>query len=149
MMYKEELNNLRNINIDYKPEHLNPDQGQNEPKTIHEDDVDIFIKQVNKYISMPKRDGETIACQFFPDKAKRRLVTKNFVDPITNVDKGPQTKVEYQVIDPVQADQGEKLLDVPKTVAQQIEANIVKGHYLLEITRHGTGTNTRYTVIAS
>jgi hypothetical protein len=47
----------------------------------------------------------------------------------------PQTKVEYNVIDPNQPDQGEKLLDVPKTVAQMIEVNVEKDHYLLEITK--------------
>lgn len=53
------------------------------------------------------------------------------------------------IIDPNQTDQGEKLLDVPKTLAQMIEANVEKNHCLLEITKHGLGTNTRYTVIAA
>jgi len=30
-----------------------------------------------------------------------------------------------------------------------IEANVEKDHCLLEITRHGLGTSTRYTVIAA
>lgn len=53
------------------------------------------------------------------------------------------------VLDPNYPDEGEKPLEAPKTLAQQIEANIVKGHCLQEITRHGTGPNTRYTVVAA
>jgi hypothetical protein len=68
---------------------------------------------------------------------------------MTHQTKAPQIRVEYNVIDPNQPDQGEKLLDVPKTVAQMIEVNVEKDHCLLEITKHGLGTNTRYTVIAA
>jgi hypothetical protein len=46
-------------------------------------------------------------------------------------------------MDPSQTDQGEKLLGVPKTLAQMIEMNVEKNHCLLEITRHGLGTNTK------
>ena len=114
-----------------------------------QDDVDKFINSTSKYVNLPKRDGESLRYQFFKDKSKRKLVTKAFTDPITNQQKAPQIRVEYMVIDPNQTDQGEKLLDVPKTLAQTIEANVEKDHCLLEITRHGLGTNTRYTVIAA
>jgi hypothetical protein len=93
--------------------------------------------------------GESSTYQFFNDKTKRKLVTKTFTDPITCQTKAPQIRVEYNVIDPNQTDQAEKLLDVPKTLAQMIEANVEKNHCLLEITRHGLGTSTRYTVIAA
>jgi hypothetical protein len=86
--------------------------------------------------------------QFFNDKSKRKLVSRPFIDPITKEVKS-QTKIEYAVIDPHDPEQGEKLLDVTKTLALQIEANIAKGHCLQEITRHGTGPSTRYTSIAS
>lgn len=46
-------------------------------------------------------------------------------------------------------DQGEKLLDVPKTVAIDVEANLAKGRTLLDITRHGNIPNVRYTVTAA
>jgi hypothetical protein len=59
------------------------------------------------------------------------------------------TKVRYKILVPDAAEQGEKSLETPKTLAQQIEANINKNHCLLEITRHGTGPSTRYTVIAA
>jgi hypothetical protein len=113
-----------------------------------QDDVDRFINSTSKYVNLPKMDGESLTYQFFKDRSKRKLVTKTFTDPLTNQQK-PQTRVEYNVMDPNQTDQGEKLLDVPKTVAQAIEANVEKDHCLLEITRHGLGTNTRYTVIAA
>ena len=58
-------------------------------------------------------------------------------------------RVEYNVLNPNQSEQGEKLPDVPKTLAQMWKANIEKDHCLLEITRHGLGINTRYTVIAT
>jgi hypothetical protein len=114
-----------------------------------QDEVDKFINSSSKFVNLPKRDGESYTYQFFNDKTKRKLVTKTFTDPITHQTKAPQIRVEYNVIDPHQIDQGEKLLDVPKTLAQMIEANIEKNHYLLEITRHGLGTSTRYTVIAA
>jgi hypothetical protein len=115
---------------------------------FEQDDVDRFINSTSKYMNLPKIDGESLTYQFFKDKSKRKLVTKTFTDPLTDQQK-PQTKIEYNVIDPHHTDQGKKLLDVPKTVAQGIEANVDKDHYLLEITRHGLGTNTRYTVIAA
>lgn len=114
-----------------------------------QDEVDKFINSTSKYVNLPKRDGESYIYQFAKDKTKRKLVTKTFTDPITHQTKAPQIRVEYNVIDPNQTDQGEKLLDVPKTLAQTIEANVEKNHCLLEITRHGLGTNTRYTVIAA
>ena len=114
-----------------------------------QDDVDRYINSTSRYVNLPKRDGEAYTYQFFNDKTKRKLVTKTFTDPITHQAKAPQIRVEYNVIDPHQTDQGEKLLDVPKTLAQMIEANVEKNHCLLEITRHGLGTNTRYTVIAA
>jgi hypothetical protein len=117
--------------------------------TSEQDEVDKFINSTSKYVNLPKRDGESSIYQFSKDKTKRKLVTKTFTDPITHQPKTPQTRIEYNVIDPNQTDQGEKLLDVPKTLAQAIEANVEKDHCLLEITRHGLGTNTRYTVIAA
>ena len=114
-----------------------------------QDEVDKFVNSTSKFVNLPKRDGESSTYQFFKDKTKRKLVTKTFTDPITHQTKAPQIRVEYNVIDPNQTDQGEKLLDVPKTLAQMIEANVEKDHCILEITRHGLGTNTRYTVIAA
>jgi hypothetical protein len=74
--------------------------------------------------------------QFYKDKGKRKL--DQFIDPVTSEVK-PQIKIEYVVIDPHDPEQGEKLLDVTKTLALQIEANIAKGRCLQIITRHGTG----------
>jgi hypothetical protein len=132
------------------PENNNSNMSSNNiHDAFEQDDVDKFINLTSKYVNLPKRDGESLVYQFFKDKTKRKLVTKTFTDPITHQPKEPQTKVEYNVIDPNQPDQGEKLLDVPKTVAQMIEVNVEKDHCLLEITKHGLGTNTRYTVIAA
>ena len=136
-MLENNISNTNNNNI------------QNAPSaTSEQDEVDKFINSTSKYVNLPKRDGESSVYQFSKNKAKRKLVTKTFTDPITHQPKTPQTRVEYNVIDPNQTDQEEKLLDVPKTLAQMIEANVEKNHCLLEITRHGLGTNTRYTVIA-
>jgi hypothetical protein len=41
------------------------------------------------------------------------------------------------------------ITDCPKTLAQAIEANLAKNHTALEITRHGIGVNTRYSVVAA
>lgn len=111
----------------------------NNNTTFEQDEVDTYINSTSKYVNLPKRDDESFTYQFFKDKSKRKLVTKTFTDPITNQQKAPQTRIEYMVIDPNQTDQGEKLLDVPKTLVQGIEANVAKNHYLLQITRHGLG----------
>jgi hypothetical protein len=74
------------------------------------------------------------------------LATRTFEDQITH-EKTETTRVRYKVLVPDATDMGEKSLEAPKMLAQQIEANINKNHYLLEITRHGP--NTRYTVIAA
>lgn len=112
------------------------------------DEVDVYISSPGKYLHLPRRDGESVTYQFFRDKSKRKLVTKLFVDPVTKEEK-PLIKIEYAAIDPYYSEQGEKPLDVPKSLALQIEANIAKGHCLQEITRHGTGTDTRYTATAA
>ena len=115
-----------------------------------EDEVDLFLKSSGKYARLPTRDGETKRYRFINDKSKRKLVKKKFKDPVTGEEKGPeQTKIEYHVIDQTMPDQGEKLLDVPKTVAIDVEANLAKGRTLLDITRHGNIPNVRYTVTAA
>ena len=136
-MLENNISNTNNNNI------------QNAPSaTSEQDEVDKFINSTSKYVNLPKRDGESSVYQFSKNKAKRKLVTKTFTDPITHQPKTPQTRVEYNVIDPNQTDQEEKLIGCTKTLAQMIEANVEKNHCLLEITRHGLGTNARYTVIA-
>ena len=70
-----------------------------------QDEVDKFINSTSKYVNLPKRDGESYVYQFSKDKTKRKLVTKTFTDPITHQPKTPQTRVEYNVIDPNQTDQ--------------------------------------------
>ena len=118
----------------------------------NDDEVDAFLKSRTisdiKYAHLPKGDKEKVTYQFFNDKSKRKLNTKQYVDPVTKKKKPPQTKVQYTVIDPKMTEEGEKLLDVPVFAAQQIEPNIAKGHMLLEITSLGLGTKTRYTVTA-
>jgi hypothetical protein len=84
----------------------------------------------------------------FKDKSKRELTTRTFEDPVTH-EKTSTIKVRYKVLVPDAADQEEKSLETPKLLAQQIEANINKNHCLLEITRHGIGPNTKYTVITA
>lgn len=103
-------NNISDIN--------NNDNIQNTLSTASEqDEVDKFINSTSKFVNLPKRDGESSVYQFFKDKTKRKLVTKTFTDPISHQAKPPQIRVEYNVIDPNQTDLGEKLLDVPKTLA--------------------------------
>jgi hypothetical protein len=114
----------------------------------NKDEVDRFVNSTGDFARLPQRDGESSVFQFFKDKSKRELATRTFEDPITH-EKIETTKVRYKVLIPDTADQGEKSLEAPKTLAQQIEANINKNCCLLEITRHGTGPNTRYTVIAA
>jgi hypothetical protein len=126
---------------------INNNSPQDEqPNSTFDDEVEAFLKSNSKYVNLPRKDGESLTYQFFNDKNKRKLVTKKFTDPLTKQEK-VQLKVQYSVIDPAMADQGEKLLEAPKLAAQQIEANLAKGRTFLEITKHGTSTNTRYTVI--
>jgi DNA polymerase II large subunit len=120
------------------------DENENTPK----DEVDGFLNSIGDFLRLPQRDGESVIYQFFNDKSKRQLVERTFRDPVTHEIK-PQIKVKYSAIHPHYPEQGEKPLEVPKTLAQQIEANVAKGHCKLEITRHGTGPNTRYTVTAA
>lgn len=112
------------------------------------DKVTEFLNSGGDFAKLPAEDGGKKVYQFFADKNKRRLVIKRFIDPKTKEAKDPQTRVQYDVIDPTQAEGGEKQLECPKTLAQQIEDNINKGHCLLEITRRGTGVNSRYSAIA-
>lgn len=119
-------------------------QGEKQTK----DEVDRFVNSTGDFARLPQRDGETVVFQFFKDKSKRELITRTFEDPVTH-EKTSTIKVRYKALVPDTADQGEKSLETPKLLAQQIEANVNKNHCLLEITRHGIGPNTRYTVIAA
>ena len=121
---------------------------ENQNEKQHKDEVDMFVNSTGDFARLPQRDGETALYQFFKDKSKRELTTRTFEDPVTH-EKTSTLKVRYKVLVPDAADQGEKSLETPKLLAQQIEANLNKNHYLLEITRHGIGSNTRYTVIAA
>jgi hypothetical protein len=123
-----------------------PQEDSNEKH--NKDEVDKFVNSTGDFARLPQRDGESAVFQFFNDKSKRELATRTFEDPITH-EKTETTKVKYKVLLPDAADQGEKSLETPKMLAQQIEANINKNHCLLEITRHGAGPSTRYTVIAA
>jgi muconolactone delta-isomerase len=123
-------------------------QNSNKNDKTQADEVDMFLNSTGDYLRLPKRDGESATYQFFNDKSKRELVQTTFRDPVTDEIK-PQIKVKYSAIHPYYPEQGEKPLEVPKTLALQIEANIAKGHCLQEITRRGTGPNTRYTVTAT
>lgn len=101
------------------------------------------------YMRLPQNDGGTIVAKFSKDKSKRRLVRKTFEDKKTG-QRNESIKAEYLVIDPNNAlDQKEKRLEVPKTVAYQIEKNLERNHLIQEITRKGTGLSTRYTVVAA
>jgi hypothetical protein len=120
----------------------------NQSEKQNKDEVDRFVNSTGDFARLPQRDGESSVFQFFKDKSKRELAIRTFEDPITH-EKIETTKVKYKVLIPDAAEQGEKSLETPKMLAQQIEANINKNHCLLEITRHGTGPNTRYTVIAA
>jgi hypothetical protein len=140
-------NNNNNNPSDNNSNTINDNQPQNqEPNSTFDDGVDAFLQSNSRYVNLPRKDGESLTYQFFNDKNKRKLVSKKFTDPVTKQEK-VQLKVQYSVIDPTMADQGEKLLEAPKLAAQQIEANLAKGRTLLEITKHGISTNTRYTVI--
>ena len=114
---------------------------QDDPQRDYPDSTSDFAR-------LPQRDRETVLYQFFKDKSKRELTTRTFEDPVTH-ERTSTLKVRYKVLVPDAADRGEKSLETPKLLAQQIEANINKNHCLLEITRHGTGPSTRYTVIAA
>jgi hypothetical protein len=98
----------------------------------NKDEVDRFVNSTGDFARLPQRDGESAVFQFFKDKSKRELATRTFEDPVTH-EKTETTKVRYKVLIPDAADQGEKSLETPKMLAQQIEANIKKNHCLLEI----------------
>jgi len=122
-----------------KNENGNGNQYPNEKK----DEVDRFVSSTGDFARLPDRDGGTITYQFSTDKSKRQLVQREFTDKSTGQVTVSQ-KVEYMVQMPDDPDAGEKKLDTPKTLAQQVEYNLGKGKTLQEIVRHGMGTNTRY-----
>lgn len=84
-------------------------QNKNEDYFQQLDEVYAYISSAGKYLSLPRRDGESATYQFFRDKSKRILVTKLFVDPITKEEKS-LIKVEYSAIDPYHPEQGESHL---------------------------------------
>jgi hypothetical protein len=111
------------------------------------DEVDRFVSSTGDFARLPDRDGGTITYQFSSDKQKRQLVNREFTDKSTGQVTVSQ-KVEYMVTVPDDPDGGEKKLDTPKTLAQQIEDNLRRGKTRLEIIRHGVGVNTRYNAFA-
>lgn len=120
---------------------------KNNSNQNQKDEVDRFVSSTGDFARLPDRDGGTVTYQFFNDKSKRRLVEREFIDKPSGQVTVSQ-KVEYMVTLPEDPDAGEKKLDTPKTLAQQIEDNIRRGKILLEIVRHGMGTNTRYNAYA-
>lgn len=116
---------------------------KNNSNQNQKDEVDRFVSSTGDFARLPDRDGGTVTYQFFADKSKRRLVEREFTDKSSGQVTVSQ-KVEYMVTLPEDPDAGEKKLDTPKTLAQQIEDNIRRGKTLLEIVRRGMGTNTRY-----
>lgn len=121
----------------------NSNQNQNTQK----DEVDRFVSSTGDFARLPDRDGGTVTYQFSSEKSKRKLVDREFTDKSSGQVTVSQ-KVEYMVTLPEEPNAGEKKLDTPKTLAQQIEDNIRRGKTLLEIVRHGMGTNTRYNAYA-
>lgn len=119
----------------------------NGEKNTEKDAVDLWISATGDFVRLPEHDGGTVRYQFFNDKSKRRLVDREFTDKSTGQVTVSQ-KVEYMVTLPDDPDAGEKKLDTPKTLAQQIEDNIRRGKTLLDIVRHGMGTKTRYNAYA-
>ena len=111
------------------------------------DDVDRFISATGDFVRLPDRDGGTVTYRFFNDKSKRRLVDREFEDKSTGQVTMSQ-KVEYTIKLPDDPEAGEKKLDTPKTLAQQIEDLIRRNKTLIEIVRHGMGTKTRYNAYA-
>jgi hypothetical protein len=126
----------------------NQNPNQNRKENMPKDEVDLFVNSTGDFLRLPQRDGDSVTYQFFNDKSKRALVRRTFIDPVTREEK-QVIRVKYSVLHPDYPEQGEKPLEVPKTLAQQIEANINKNHCLQEITRHGIGPITRYTAIAA
>jgi hypothetical protein len=118
--------------------------GVQEPQS----EFDRWLNDTGPFVKLPPTDGGSIVVQFFNDKTKRELIDRTFEDPQTGQKKITR-RAKYKVLMPQYADQGEKDLEVPKTLAQKIEMNIIRGHCLLEIVRRGMGTNTRYEAIAA
>lgn len=112
----------------------------------NQNDFDAWVNSTGDFARLSTSNGETQTYQFYP--GKRELVTRDFADPITK-EVRPTVKARYKVTVPDSGDSNEKSLDCPKTLAQAIEANLAKNHTLLEITRHGVGVNTRYSVVAA
>ena len=132
------------MSIEKEKQEINANNNENRQT----DEVDMFLNSTGDYLRLPKRDGESATYQFFKDKSKRELVKTTFRDPMTDEIK-PQIKSSTAQFIPTIRSKGKSHLEVPKTFALQIEANIAKGHCLQEITRRGTGPNTRYTVTAT
>lgn len=112
---------------------------------------DAWVNETSQgeWIRLPQNDGGSIIVKFSKDKSKKQLVRRTFEDKKTG-ERSTSIKAEYMVIDPSgAADQTEKKLEVPKTLAYQIEKNLERNHLILEITRNGTGLSTRYTVVAA
>ena len=102
-----------------------------------------FIKTVSRYSRLPKKIGESETYQFFPNEDKRRVVEK-YDDKFEHdwIERG-----KFDVIDPACAEEGEKWLETPKTLASELLMNIEAGNCLLRIIK--TQDNpTKYSVIA-
>jgi hypothetical protein len=119
----------------------------NERNENTKDAIDAWLSATGDFVRLPDHDGGSVRYQFFSEKAKRRLVEREFIDKSSG-QVTTSEKVEYTVTIPDNPDSGEKKLDTPKTLAQQIEDNIRRGKTLLDIVRHGMGTKTRYNAYA-
>jgi hypothetical protein len=135
-----------NANTKLKQEQIEPEYTQ-EDLQKHDDTMDWITGSGNKpFMKLPSGDGSIVA-QFFKDKRTVEIIDKEFTDPKSQ-EKRIVKRVNYKVIDPEHREEGEKNINVPRTLAQKIEMNKSRGHYLLELIRTGTGLNTKYDVIA-
>lgn len=100
-----------------------------------EQGIDIWINSpTDNFTKQPAKKEDDQAFQFSNGRSKRDI-KRNFVDSQTK-----EVKASHKVTLPDSCD------DCPNTFAQAIEANLEGNHTLLG---HGTGTNTRYLVVAA
>jgi hypothetical protein len=121
------------------------DQTPNNQNNNNDFDAWLNEKPVSKFVNLP-RNGSTITVQFFNGR-EPRLVEREFDDPEAPNGIKKVKKAQYDVLVPGLEEEGQKWLEAPKTLAEQIRDNMGAGHYLQKIKGTGTGRSVRYSVI--
>lgn len=100
--------------------------------------VELESQKQSRYLKL--QDGEVKTLQF--NRNKIALVDNEFNGKVTK-------RVEYKVIDPEKAADGEKTMSMAITNARRINRLLQRNRNLLEIERIGSGMETIYNISAA